>query len=208
MSVLTLQPASAAGLDNTIYSDDPTTNYGLDIVSWLGDYGTGEGRFLIKFAGLTDLPDDAIIDSAILDLYLESATGSASGNTLFVYRQKRAWVENQSTWNIYSTGNNWVPAGGFGADDCEQTGIGSQYVSRFSAPTHLEIALIAASKADLDLGNGWLVKCNSPDCYFTVSTSGSATAAQRPKLTVTYHLPAAILRFPWQQRHRRRMVGV
>lgn len=123
---LTLQPDGTAGLDVTIRSDQATTNQNGNAFLDIGEPNNVSGsirRALIKF-DLSTLPSDALLITNTLSLY--ATTDLASGSrTVGVYRVKRAWVETEATWNIYSTGNSWSTAGGFHADDCEQTAIGS-----------------------------------------------------------------------------------
>lgn len=188
MTTLTLQPDGTAGVDTSITSGAPTTNNGTATTLNLGDRNdqVNARRVLIKF-DLSTLPSDATITSAVLSLFCITDF-SSNARTYRVYRLKRAWVESQATWNIYSTGNNWSTAGGFHVDDCEQTDIGSR---AFSATETLnqfkDFALTPTTKADLDLGNGWLIKADTEtDDGYNFDSSDGATAGQRPKLVIEY----------------------
>lgn len=160
--------------DTFLRSNAPTVNYGSDG----GFYVGGIYRELLKFY-FDWLPADAIIESAILKLYL-AAEYSSNATTMSLYRTKRAWVELQATWNIYSTGNNWQTAGGFGADDCEQIAVASRAFSATeTVDAFKEFPFSVSSKAALDLGNGWLIKTSleSADQYSFVSTAAGGTNA-------------------------------
>ena len=93
---------------------------------WLGernDQANSEQRILTKVnlatAGITA---GSTIDSVKLRAYI---IGDFSDNarTARVRYLKRDWVENEVTWSIYSTGNNWQTAGGGGADDRDSTDL-------------------------------------------------------------------------------------
>lgn len=191
MTTLTIQPAAAAGLDVFLHKHYPTNNYGALSVLVVGEDNTRVDyvtRTLIKF-DLSGLPAAAIISSAVLSLWC--VTDKSSNNRTFrVYRQKRAWVELQATWNVFSTGNNWQTAGGFGADDCEQVDIGSRnFTSTEGLEAWKEFALTPTTKAGLDLGNGWLIKADteSNDLY-EFASSDEGVAAEHPKLVIEYTL--------------------
>ncbi len=180
----TAQPGTSDGVDCNLLGDSTTTNW-----HWT-DYNIGSSfsqvrRMLVKF-NLTTLPADAVITSNSFYLTITSDLAEVGG-TLGVYRQKRAWNYTQATWTIYSTGNNWETAGGFGTNDCEQSPIGS-LVYTASETGQKTISLTAATKAALDLGNGWLVKVDTETAENTYTYAGSenATTDSRPKLVVQY----------------------
>ena len=192
-SETTLQPDESAAVDAYIESGAPTTNYGTAGVVGVGESSSGTNvvRTLIKF-DLSGIPAGATINSAVLSLYA-TADFSSTARTFRVYRQKRVWVEGEATWNIYSSGNNWQTAGGFGANDCEQTDIGSRAFSAsemlnqfkdFSlTPSAIEEMLSGGSWTN----NGFLIKADteSNDQYNFLSSS-DGTAANRPKLVINY----------------------
>lgn len=159
------------------------TNYGTASI-YVGEReaATNTRRTLIKF-DLSSLPTNAVISSATLTLNLLTDQ-SANARTYRIYRLKRAWVELEATWNIWSTGNNWSTAGGFHADDCEQTEIGSRVMSATEAAGLKDFTITATTKAELDLGNGWMIKADTEidDCYIFDSREGGTT----PKLVIVY----------------------
>ncbi len=182
----------------SLYSDAPTGN-----VNHVGDAtnrALGESnisarvaRWLLKFAALSDgtIPSNAIVVSAVLGLRV-SADQSSNARTCRVYRSKRAWNTAQATWNIYSTGNNWQTAGGFGADDCEQTDIGSraftatETLNEFKEFT-LNSFAIQAIISGVWTNNGFLLKFDTEaDDGYVFNTIGNATPEYRPYLIVTY----------------------
>lgn len=191
MTDVILQPAD--GIDTFLYDDSATTNYGTNVTLFVGDTGGARYRTLIKFAGLSDgtIPPGAVISAATLSLYCYGKNSGATRN-LRVYRTKRAWVETQATWNIYSTGNIWATAGGFGADDCEQTDIGlREFVAAETLNEYKNWTLAPSAVQEMYSGvftdNGFFIKADteSNDRY---SFYSSDNAANKPKLTITYSI--------------------
>lgn len=152
--------------DTLIASGNPTYNYGGGISLAVGEYNTAAmiTRSLIDF-DFTPL-DGKIINSASLKLYLASNLAD-NVRKIQVFRMKRAWTEGTkagaapsdgATWNTYDGVNNWQTAGGFGADDCEQTPIGELELTTTESDTYKTIPLNITSKDELTLGFGFLLK--------------------------------------------------
>jgi len=184
---ITLQPDAAAGADTYIVDTSPNTNYGTLSSVRAGRLSSANlCRFLLKF-DLSSLPDDAILVSSILTLYQTSI--SAYPNTIEIFRSKRAWVETQATWNDYATGSSWQEPGGFGADDCDATVIGSLAFTVPETAGYRDFVLTPTTKADLDFGNGWLLKATdevTTNANRTFRSSDYSTAANRPRLVIEY----------------------
>lgn len=196
---LTLQPDATDGLDVQLLSTTyDNANFGTNENLFVGERDdiARVHRSLIKFS-LASLPDDAIIPSATLSLYAQ-LDRSSNARTFRVYRQKRAWVEGTgqnpattgATWNNYetSTPSAWQTAGGFGANDCEQSDIGSRVFSATETLNEFkDFVLTPTTKSGLDLGNGWMIKADTEanDAYRFYS-SDHTTPAQRPKLVAEY----------------------
>lgn len=195
MTTVSIQPDGTAGVDSFIESGSPTTNNGTSGVLQSGESSTATSTFraLLKF-DLSGIPPTATINSASLVVRLALAgTGRASNNrTHRLYRLKRAWVEGQVTWNIYSTGNSWSTAGGFHLNDCEQTDCGTcsfataDALDAFKTFT-LNAALIQGMVDGTFTNNGFLWKADTEnnDAYRSYS-SDDATAANRPELIIDY----------------------
>ena len=115
MPTLTIQPSN---IDNHIFehaaSGGDDTNFGTTAALRIGDIGAGAiYRALFKF-DFSALPDNIVITSATFSLYFFSVlAGTPEGRTLDLKRlTQTGWVELESTWNDYSTGNAWVAGGG------------------------------------------------------------------------------------------------
>jgi len=187
-SPITIQPDGTDGIDNWMLSSFATTNFGTSNGLWAGKNNPLNRiyRSLIKF-NLSDLPAEATITLATLSLYILSVAQMQTG-VFNIYRCKRDWSESQSTWNIYSTGNNWQTAGGFGSNDCEQTEISSLTIEYPSDYDIREVwTFTPITKSDLDLGYGWLFKtvAESGDAI-AFASSDHATADDRPILYIEY----------------------
>ena len=199
---LTLQPDAAAGIDTELLSLYPTINRGTSATISIGEANDAADimRVLIKF-DLSSLPDNATLTTNTLSLYCLTDY-SENARTVRVFRQKRAWLEGTqgwgtgtgATWNKYDTTNDWQTAGAFGANDCEQTDIGSRaFTATETVNAFKDFVLTPTTKATLDLGNGWLIKSDTEtnDRYDYASSDG-ATAGQRPKLVTVYTVPSFI----------------
>ena len=193
MATYTSQPDDTIGIDAFIEADTPTTNYGNDSQFLVGKYASTSQvyRGLIKF-DFSSIPATALITSATLTLTI----GYAYNNTqVDVYRIKRAWVEGQATWNIYSTGNNWQVAGALGANDYDSTSIGNGTPSAAGVGTALDISLTTSYVQELINGtmtnNGFLIKSSEASNSLNGFVSSShATSLYRPKLVIEYTLPS------------------
>ena len=188
---LPLQPDGTDGLDTYMITNSADGNKGAEVLLWTGEHNSGanlRGRGLIKF-DLSTLPDAAVISAATFSLYAEQDL-SDNARTCRVFRSLRAWLELEATWNSWTTGNSWSTAGGFHADDCEQSDIGSfNYTATETLNEFKDSTLTPTTKAGLDLGNGWLIKFDTQiDDMYVSASSDSATAANRPKLSITYTL--------------------
>jgi len=205
---ITIDPTFTDGYggDVTTYIDTyiavayPTTNYGTDTYLWEGYYDSTEwsSRSLLKF-DLSSIPSGATVTNATLSLYNPPNTDYSSNiSTYAVYRQKRAWVESEATWNIYSTGNNWSTAGGFHADDCEQDAIGTREMSASESSGYKSWDLTDSKVQEWISGsftnNGILIKATTEaneNCYGFRSSDYDLTG-YRPKLVVEYSIPLTV----------------
>ena len=194
--VYSSQPDSAAGLDAYLRADTPTTNNG-----GAAQLGAGEPdnsaignvwHSVLKF-DLSSIPNNATVNSATLTLYHDLELASQA-TTLGVYRLKRAFVEAQVTWNVYSTGNSWEIAGGTGSADTEVSAIGSRVMTSTEANGAKDVALDVAAVEEMVSGvfanNGFmLMNTSSENDWHRFVSSDGATESQRPKLVIDYTIP-------------------
>lgn len=197
MATLTLRDT---GLDITyLDSVNPTTNNSAATLVAIGESNAGSSvwRGIVK-PDLSSIPAGSTIIDATLNLVVQNDF-SDNSRTMQAYRLSRAWVFNQATWNVYSTGNNWGTAGAANTStDREATGVGSVSVAA-SPGTGATISLpITASKLQEMLSggtftnNGFLLKMDTEtnDGMFYNATS-NATSGNRPTFVVNYTLPTS-----------------
>lgn len=202
---VTLQPDATAGVDAYVYAGAATNNYGTHTLFSVGHDGAAAARGFIKF-NLTGIPSGSTVSSAVFSIR-QGSEASSNDRTMRIYRLKRAWVEGTRagvndnpatgiTWNRYDTTNNWQTAGGFGVDDCEQTDIGSRAFSATEASAQWKDFTLDASKVTEMIpggsftNNGFLVKVDTENTdMYVFASSDNATAANRPKLILTYTTP-------------------
>lgn len=197
---LTLQPDATAGVDTYIRSNQATTNFGTNNTMYVGEWSglVFTTRGLIKFdLSPTNIPANAHVTAATLKLTTLSESGATVAGTIEAYRQLRAWVEGEATWNIFSTGNSWQTAGGFGASDCEQASIGTATVDPALVTPDTTVISISLDPAKVEewidgtlTNNGLLLKmATETDNAMGYHSSDSATAGKRPILEVVYQVP-------------------
>ena len=188
----------ANSIDNFIRANDPDTNFGTLTIGYIGEdfVDTGEvNRLLIKW-DLSTIPANAVVNSAILSLYV-TADRSSNARTLRAYRVLRAWTEEGSTWNKYDGSNAWGTAGcGNTTTDREATDIGN--TTQPASPNvgdEIAITLTASKVQEWISGvltnNGLLLKVDTEtDDSIQYAMHEHATAGYRPKLVIEYTVPA------------------
>lgn len=192
MATLTIQGSGTT--DCYLDSNSPTTNINNATLA-VGEQKsvTITYRTLIKF-DISSIPPGSKINSATLTIYSDGQDLSDVSRTMRVYRVLRAWDETQSTWNVYTTGNNWGTAGcGNTTTDRESSDIGSvTHTANPSDGTAFAFTLTASSIQDMLLGgtftnNGFLIQMDTEsDDAGGFHSSSYATSGQRPKLEIDY----------------------
>ena len=191
---ITYTPTTTTVVDTYLRSDNTTGNYETATSIFIGGSNTSTNvyRSLFKF-DLSGIPTKSKIVSATLSLYVD---GDYSNNEIIirVYRLKRNVIYTQATWNSYATGSDWATAGGFGADDCEQTDIGSRTMSATEANGYKDFELTPAAVeawiAGTFTNNGFFLKADTEtDDAYRVTTENNETTAQHPKLRIVYKAP-------------------
>lgn len=194
------QTTLTASADTRLQALQPTSAYGLETYLQVGEYNAGVGyvvRTLIKF-DLSSIPTSATIVSATLRMYDSGANYSDNTRTMYANRSKRAWVESQATWNVYSTGNSWSTAGGAtNSSDVELSAIGSVSMPATEVAGYVEISLTASAIQEWLTGtftnNGLMISMGTElnDMHDFNSREGS----NPPQLVITYSLGSALMSF-------------
>jgi len=175
-------------------SNEPTVNKdGEDIFVGEHNAGVEQMRALIKYA-IDSIPATATINLIVVMLTF-TGDNSDSARNFNVYRLKRVWVENQATWNVYSTGNSWQTAGAAGANDRESTAI-NLYHAQVAAPdttTPGRKGVILNRRAIQEMingtftNNGILLQVdNESNDAILYGSDDNVTASKRPQLLIDY----------------------
>lgn len=184
-----LPNTSYAGMiDSMLRQGSATTNYGSATTLGVdGDDGNGVDKSVLVKWDISNIPAGKTVSSVSLTFQVVNA----SGDSYQVYEVKRNWNESQTTWNIFSSGNNWQTAGALGANDRGSSILGT------AGPAPAGAYTITLNAAGIALIQNWV---NNPAANFGLiiasptsadgldfSSSEAATASDRPKLTVVYH---------------------
>lgn len=189
-----LQPDATQGKDTYIHSGSPTFNYGTS-TTLVTTGGSPTRRSFVQF-DLSGIPANSHIVSATLTLTNIASSGSPSTT---VNRITSEWFEGSqngaapsggqdgSTWNLRNANGSVAYNAGAGGD------IGTQIATRSSG------SFVAGGANDFDVtdevqnivdgtitNNGWSIITSGTVFAFTWASSDHATAASRPKLTITY----------------------
>lgn len=168
--------------DAVLHSTFPTNN--------LPNEGSSDEDFVLRATGLSNITGPVTVTDAFFTLNVTSGGGPTT--TVSVRRLLRAWVENQATYNIYSTGNSWTTAGA-GSDGNDRVATVSaelDYPGGFETgdfDTTSNATLIADVEGMINgtlSNNGWLFSGASG---IALGLPGG-TDETRPFLTVTYEL--------------------
>ncbi|MES2635839.1 MAG: hypothetical protein V4605_00840, partial [Pseudomonadota bacterium] len=118
--------------------NNPTSNQNTNVTFEVYSYAAGDvGHAFVHATGLSNL-SAGTITNARLRLKISVIDGVGANQTISVYRSLRNVVQNQVTWNAYSTGNNWTTPGGLGASDTDLTELGNVVIP-FNATGYVEI---------------------------------------------------------------------
>ena len=193
-SVYNEQPNAANGEDTYIYTNN-NDSHSADQTILIGNastLGNPEYRGLLKFNVSSSELSGNTLTSAIIQLYVESITTNL---TVKLFRVTSDWNESSAGWQNSTLTGFWTASGGNYSEE-----ITSAYINESSKWYNLSI---------LTLARGW-VNGSYPNQGFIlipyqsiggqlieITSSDSATPANRPKLTIEYEANArpSILNF-------------
>jgi hypothetical protein len=96
--------------DAFLLESNPTTNYGST------SYLSGPiDNYIVKFNFPPELTNAKIVNAEIA-FYGWQQVNWLAGQYMDLYRVKRNWIENTTTWNIADTGQSWTTPGGDAAE--------------------------------------------------------------------------------------------
>jgi len=167
-----------ADADVTVRSLYPNTNYGYEDyleLSYSQIDQPVEEAILVHF-NLTGLPSNAVIDSAVVQLYQVYAAGD-SPKRIAVYRATSSWAENTMTWNTRFT--------------IDTTGLISELDSATGAYQSWWITSWATFWQSNPSQNYGLMfrRLTSETTYFERAFESKDHNEFRPRLVVSYHFP-------------------
>lgn len=171
--------------DAIIHGGAPTTTYG-DTANLEAKYTGERVNFVIKFSGLSNIPEGSTVDSAAFYIL---GSNPWDNITLHARRLLRNWVESEVTYNAYSTGNNWTAAGAFSdGNDRVATASGTMAVG---TTENYDGCTVTDDVGDMVAGTvsnyGWVVTRDTQDSfYYPIQRSSEYNDGSRPYLSVTY----------------------
>lgn len=198
----TLQPSS--GIDTYIDDGQPTTNHGSETAMFLGDAnsaGANIYRCMLEFL-LTDIASDQVVSSVIVNLWESGAAdqgGVGPWDVTFHRVLQAAVQETESTWTIYSTGNNWASLGAStNGTDRVATASVTLSMDGGAAGAMVPFGSTAGLVSDVQgwvgggANNGWLILATGAESggtnanYHQIDCSDHGTASHRPQIIVVH----------------------
>jgi len=182
------------GMVDTYFKDSSVTkNYGDDVE--LVAHGNSDRTALMQW-DVSSIPQGSVVQSATIMLFVTNTTSSEYE----LYEILRTWSEMESTWNQAANGQNWGQAG------AQQIGTdrANTVLGTFTSPNG-GLTTLTLNAAGIALVQSWI---NNPSTNRGVimqdydngtsdgvgfSSSEATTVANRPKLTITYLTPGALL---------------
>lgn len=200
-TTLNLQPDATNGLDVDIYDQQADTNRD-DINENLIVGGDGSStaaaaiRGLLKFSGISAIPAGSTIDSVTL---VGNENADTTSTTIRIHRVLQNWVEDEATWNSYSTGNGWDSAGASTDGTDRVAATSDTYNSDSSASGDITLTgsgLVTDVQGWVDgtfANYGWLLAGEDAEGvhpgsanYVRWGSSNNSTAGNRPEITIDY----------------------
>ncbi|MBU3675802.1 MAG: tandem-95 repeat protein, partial [Chitinophagaceae bacterium] len=173
--------------DNGIKADRATTNDNAKTTLDIGKTTTKRTRGLFYF-NLSEIPSNAIIEEALFSLWRTGGTNNYT-DSLRIFSLSNSFVENQVTWTIRSTGNNWTNLGG----DFNATAINARQVTSTNTRYYWNAApLVQTWVANSATNYGLIVRSTEAvDMRHSFGTKENTTLSMRPMLSVTYLVPGS-----------------
>ena len=146
---------------------------------------------LIRF-DLPELPANARVTDAKLDLYVKSRSNDSNSMDAKVYALRRPWQDVQATWDKATTAQSWAVAGanGIGSDRTDVL-LDQELLDQVSVWEHFNVTQAVAEwvgrQAD---NNGFIIKggsANGQVSYDFASKEATDTLI-RPRLVFTYSI--------------------
>lgn len=214
-AVLALEPID----DVSIFEDSADNASGVDPVLYVGNTRFGSPRRCLLRFDLSALPANAVVSAVSLTVFIERAQGNPGPETHTLHRVTTAWdegptappdpgagglgtpaVAGDATWNDASFGSvAWTTPGG----DYVGTASGNAILGIAGTSSTFSgaglAADVAAWRAAPATNHGWIMR-GDESLNFNARRLHSAeatNAAQRPRLDITFTVPAATATDAW-----------
>lgn len=193
--------------DNQIDFFDPTANNNTAANMAVGQWTDVDGVWnsLVTFTGIPSIAG-ATVSASSFSIVWEGSHWSNPTSAVQMRRLLRNWVLNQSTYNIYSTGNNWSTAGGVSSGNDIDSDVSASLSIAASAGTKTFSGAELNTDCQNFLTGGynnygwnliWSSGANNPGYHVFVSTNGAD--GSRPSLSITYSAGATGNAYYYQQ---------
>lgn len=172
--------------DNEIWSQNPTANYGSELVAWVARTNTYRDRVLLQF-DLGTIPSNATVSSAVMTLNRKSGSG---GQAVSAHRLTQMWTEVASTWNNRSTGVPWTTPSG--DSDYDPTAAATTNVGANGNHNWTITSLVQNWVNSTHPNYGLIMRLQNEGANgeHEFRTKEDTTPANRPRLAVNYTTPA------------------
>jgi hypothetical protein len=178
--------------DTSISGADPSRAFGAEEQLEVdGDEVEGKKLYGLLRWDLSELPPGAAVKSAVVTLYVVDAS---QGVGYSFYEMKRAWSEAEATWRLAAAGQLWRAAG---ARSPAERGSESLGTLAPRAKGEIRILLHPAAEGVIQSwirlpasNHGFILANDNNSDGFKFYSRESSHVERRPKLTLTYTLPA------------------
>lgn len=152
---------------------------------------------LLRFDLQRLLPDDAVVQQAILELFVRSRT-NVNPLRVAVYPLRRPWQETEANWLQAGAGDPWTAAGAQGEADRDPSPIDQQIIATVNDWAHFDVTQAVADWVSGQRENNGLALVGqqiSGQVMVRFTSSNGTTPKFRPRLIINYVQPPQPLVF-------------
>ena len=175
--------------DTYIDPYSPSANYASSTII----RATNAFKALLRF-DISAIPANATVNSATLGVFILENYNNGGGNRIFLHRVlNKSWIDVESTWNFFSTGNAWSAAGMGAGVDYASAADAISTVGYLPSNTWANFDVTGLVREWVNQGlanNGIVILSGNGPRVGLASSEYTADPALRPKLSVDYTIPA------------------
>ena len=177
--------------DTAISGADPSRAFGTEeILEVDGDEVEGKKLYGLLKWDLSELPAGAAVKSAVLTLHVAN---ESLGVGYSIYELKRLWSEADASWRLAASGQPWVAAGARSPRD-----RGAEALATLAPRVKGELKVLLNPSAEAAIqswirtpaSNHGVIIANDSNTDGFKFYSRESSPERRPRLTLTYTLPA------------------